>query len=447
MSFTGITSLFAFSLLAAAAVVLLILHFLNEKNTRITVPTNLFWQSVSSKTKSSVIFGKLRHWRSFILLLMVIIFLILSLMEPVFSTDHQNYLFIIDCRSFPGDDTASSLEQAKTLSLDLLSDLPADAGIAIIAIEETASIALTSGEDPATATIAVHKLKPANSYSSLALEQALAMADAITKSGEWHVQMFVNSDCRPLISDADREHYSIYSPSSDGMHNSNDADTAIPTKKHKVYLNGKVPVMLAEFYRNNQYWTVVDNEKQADMFICYNSTTCRHTTSVIEVKKTAGKTVKLGKIVASDYLTAMVSDSISITRDLFAGTGSGLTVIGDNNRVLLHTPDNKILAYLDLTGKVIVSEALFADDASFWKQPQFIELMTVFSSLAQNCSLRFSPDKPEHYSQYENQYRSKELLDINSSFLHKTGLTRIALFLSLTGLLVEFVLYCRRVIV
>ncbi len=87
-----------------------------------------------------------------------------------------------------------------------------------------------------------------------------------------------------------------------------------------------------------------------------------------------------GRVYISDYMYSCFKYNQNLATDLFAGSGDVLTQPDGQYYPLVRSSAGELLGYF--SGEVIrLSDALFSDDATFWKQPQFFPLINDMVSL------------------------------------------------------------------
>lgn len=95
MQFTGMT-IWAFAGLAAAtAAVLAVLQYLRIRPNRLRVVTTLFWQRAAEEARARTLLERFRHPRTYLLLLVICLLLLLALARPVFRSGDRPYRVIV----------------------------------------------------------------------------------------------------------------------------------------------------------------------------------------------------------------------------------------------------------------------------------------------------------------------------------------------------------------
>jgi hypothetical protein len=145
----------------------------------------------------------------------------------------------------------------------------------------------------------------------------------------------------------------------DKFQNDNSINIPLDTAR-KIYIEPNAPAPIKFYIDANPSYKTVTSANDADASI-----------SVIRNKQPVLST---SKIVPTQQLYADKNKRDSISTDLYVIGGCVLTDLSENTTPLLTTEDGKILA-ASAGNSILFANSLFTDQSTFWKQPQFPELM------------------------------------------------------------------------
>lgn len=95
ISFTAMSSWLFAALALGLAGVLAVLQYLRIRPRRVRVITTLFWQQASEQIRARSLFERFRHIRTYLLLLVAALLMLLALAKPVFDADDCPYRVIV----------------------------------------------------------------------------------------------------------------------------------------------------------------------------------------------------------------------------------------------------------------------------------------------------------------------------------------------------------------
>ncbi|HAL45217.1 MAG: hypothetical protein A2Y12_04550 [Planctomycetes bacterium GWF2_42_9] len=158
----------------------------------------------------------------------------------------------------------------------------------------------------------------------------------------------------------------------------NDNSIIIPQDTaRKIYLEPNAPAAIKFYIDANPSYKAVKSANDADVSI-----------SVIRNRQPVLST---SKIIPTEQLYADKNKRDSISNDLFVIGGCVLSDMSQNILPLLSTEDGKILAASE-GNSILLANSLFTEQSTFWKQPQFPELM---QQIIESAFINNSAEKSE----------------------------------------------------
>jgi hypothetical protein len=142
------------------------------------------------------------------------------------------------------------------------------------------------------------------------------------------------------------------------------ADNSIAVRKpavRKIYIDANAPAALRFYIEADPLCQITQNTNDADLSISVLSGGVQIASAI--------------KIIPTSQLYTDESKRNSVSSELFALGGSSLNNLPAGTVPLLTTEDGRILTAL-LENELIIADGLFAEQSTFWKQPQFPELMS-----------------------------------------------------------------------
>ncbi len=198
MIFSGLTIYITALVFLISAVVLFCCHFLHTRRRRITVAGLYFWSQVSGGVKYNKISGKFYNIRTFLFLILILIFYCITLLHPVITRGiNQNYIFVFDTRDTMGEiipgKGISRLDKAKLDCYDLLENIDHYDQITIISYSDTVDIYTEQSGNKNLVLNNIAQLKIGKNSGDSSCIYALATAKSIVGSMP-ETQVFVFSD-------------------------------------------------------------------------------------------------------------------------------------------------------------------------------------------------------------------------------------------------------------
>jgi hypothetical protein len=144
----------------------------------------------------------------------------------------------------------------------------------------------------------------------------------------------------------------------------------------RVYIAEDAPAPLKSYIDADTLYHRVNSPADADISIIQaNGQTNLSAAKTIYIVGNGEPLVSAAKIIPTTQLYPDENKRDAIGNELYAIGGSSLNSLLRDAVPLLTTEDGKTLAAVDKKGQVYLADSLFADQATFWKQPQFPELM------------------------------------------------------------------------
>jgi hypothetical protein len=145
---------------------------------------------------------------------------------------------------------------------------------------------------------------------------------------------------------------------------------------HRVYIAEDAPAPLKSYIDADSLYHRVNSPAYADISIIQaNGLTDISVAKTIYILSNGEPLVSAEKIIPTAQLYPDENKKDAISNELYAIGGSSLNNLPQDAAPLLTTEDGKTLAAVCKKGQVYLADSLFADQATFWKQPQFPELM------------------------------------------------------------------------
>ncbi|MEX0699499.1 MAG: VWA domain-containing protein [Acidimicrobiia bacterium] len=171
--------------LAALAGPLIVLYMLRSRRQRIEVPSTLLWQQLDLPVSSAVPWQKLRLTPLLILQLLVLAAFVLTLARPFYTQQTllgPHTVFVVDTSGSMA--MAGRLERAKTLALDLITDLSEANQVSVVEAGPAPQVLVAFARDPELVASALAELVPTGGRADLSgairLARGLATPDRPT---------------------------------------------------------------------------------------------------------------------------------------------------------------------------------------------------------------------------------------------------------------------------
>ncbi|MBN2063819.1 MAG: hypothetical protein JW745_03375 [Sedimentisphaerales bacterium] len=440
MIFNGLQFEYAIAALLAVIAVLVVTHLLTIKHTRLVVPSVLFWGDLADKSHTVRWKGRFGFWATLVFLVFIASVFIIALMEPSLNRTGKNTVYIIDnsrVMSEPAtNDGNIPLEFAKEYCLSRIKRAADSDKITVIAVADLPLVLANSADDRLTAINAVAGLSGSQAQAPYGMVQAVFMADNIARgNSDCLVQVISAIDVLPFIASLPTaRQFCQFNPVSDfSLFSPKDK------VKTKVYLSENIPAPLELLLRVASGAELVADKAQADMLITADVGDMSLGKPAIIVVSSSQTAPAQGEITFSPFFTRhLVSTGKNdLAIDLFAPMGAiSPELAGPDAEVLLADSQSGAWAYLYSDRTIILAESLFLQRSNFWKQPQFLPIMSGLFELVGKSDVFI--DRAVNYTPAE----AGGIL-VGPDEANWFGIVSLLIFTALVLLLLELYLYCR----
>ncbi len=384
MIFNGLQFGLAIAVLLAVIVVLVVTHFLTIKYTRVLVPSVLFWAALADNTHTVRWKGRFRFWVILLFLTFIASVFILALMEPGVSRAGKNTVIIIDSSrlmSEQGSDGSIPLEFAKEFCLSCIKSASNSDKITVIAVDDLPHVLFNSTDARLAAKNAVARLSGSREEVPYGMELAVVMADNIAR-GDTNciVQVISAVDIKPFVTSLPTaRQFCQFNPVSGSLLISPEYKT-----KTKVYLSDNIPDPLELLLKVASGVEMVFDKTQADLLVTADSNDILLGKPAIVIADSSLTDPGHGEICFSPFFARHLelTGQSRLAVDLFApGVGISPLLTGPEVKYLLTDSQNVVWSYLYNDKVIILAESLFCQESNFWKQPQFIPIMSAMFEL------------------------------------------------------------------
>lgn len=161
---------------AALIPVVIALYLLRQRRHRIVVPSIDRWKASQEPAPSRMAWGRIRGWRSLLLNLLILLFILLALLRPNVPgwTESTPTIITLDSRlrmQAVAADGSTAFERAQKIARSL-SNQAGDSNL--VSVVTTGGVASPATSDPRRATAAVDAAEPTDAGNSITSDQGVA---------------------------------------------------------------------------------------------------------------------------------------------------------------------------------------------------------------------------------------------------------------------------------
>ena len=381
MLFEGLTIYQVLLVLLLSIALLFYAHFLHSRRKHVVVPTLYFWRQVSSGILSNKLSDKFRNVKTFIFLLLIVLVFCAALLRPVkMSESQREYILIFDCRSdklqISKEFRANCIEGTKEWCKSFFKNVNNHDKLSLISVTDEVRYYSGVNNIKHFTHDVLDSLYTNGALNSTGFLYAMETAGGMVEANPEARAIVIS--CK-AIDEAIRTKFSksftfinpIIGDRTITRENTGDLETEIV----KLYTEIDLPYPLRCFIDSHSKLTLTDTKSSSDVVI----------TDEDDIRNDISQIILVSYVKSEQYSDLFPAFSLVNECDMtsinnaYVKAEKGFKLVNDNVfPYVYHSYGDYLAAGLRNDGYdcLYLSESLFADESTFWKQDIFVSLMT-----------------------------------------------------------------------